>query len=381
MEFTCIHCESQFAISASQFGTSGRCPHCRELVHIPAADEAHKQRREEGLAAPSGWLGSSISGLVSLVFHMLLVLVLAYCSWELGSEGIGEEVLIGTLPTQSLDETQEDELKSEEVARDETEQIEEMVHPPSPDDSSELSTDDFRFTPTSPSGGDGGAFDLGTVSIGQGGGGTWDGMIRDLRRHGLDIVIAFDSTDSMGGEIRQVKAQIESIGNTLVTLVPKARISICTYRDAGDEYVVKGLPLTGDIRQVSDYLVDIRAGGGADHPEAVQEGLRWAVESNDFRPRARKVILLFGDAPPHPQDKTTCLRIASDFNRQHKGVVSTVTCHSPRRLPDFVEIAEVGGGESFLTSDRRQIMTQLMVLVFGSKYRGKVVEAFRLMGE
>ena len=40
----------------------------------------------------------------------------------------------------------------------------------------------------------------------------------------------------------------------------------------------------------------------------------------------------------------------------------------------------MGGGEAFLTTDERQIMTQLMVLVFGSRYREKVVEAFRLLG-
>ena len=69
-------------------------------------------------------------------------------------------------------------------------------------------------------------------------GGSWDGMLQSLRRHGLDIVVAFDSTGSMQGEINQVKRQIGRIGSTLLTLVPKTRISICTYRDQGDEYVV-----------------------------------------------------------------------------------------------------------------------------------------------
>jgi hypothetical protein len=32
-----------------------------------------------------------------------------------------------------------------------------------------------------------------------------------------------------------------------------------------------------------------------------------------------------------------------------------------------------------LTSDQRQIMTQLMVLVFGSEHRAKVLEAFKLL--
>ncbi len=38
-----------------------------------------------------------------------------------------------------------------------------------------------------------------------------------------------------------------------------------------------------------------------------------------------------------------------------------------------------GGGEAFLSRNDREIMTQLMVLVFGSEHRDKVVEALELM--
>ena len=50
-------------------------------------------------------------------------------------------------------------------------------------------------------------------------------------------------------------------------------------------------------------------------------------------------------------------------------------------MPEFYEIAAAGGGEAFLSTDQRQIMTQLMVLVFGSKHRQKVLEAFKLLEE
>jgi tagatose-1,6-bisphosphate aldolase len=50
-------------------------------------------------------------------------------------------------------------------------------------------------------------------------------------------------------------------------------------------------------------------------------------------------------------------------------------------MPEFYEIAKAGGGEAFLARDQRQIMTQLMVLVFGSRHREKVIEAFKLLDE
>jgi Mg-chelatase subunit ChlD len=162
-------------------------------------------------------------------------------------------------------------------------------------------------------------------------------------------------------------------------MVPKTRISIVTYRDETDTYLVKGTPLTSSIDTVKLYLDEIRAAGGGDEPEAVHAGLNWAMSRNRFRSRARKVVLLFGDAPPHRQYLGECLNLAQSFNRQQGGVVSTVTCRASRRMDEFVEIAQMGGGESFLTSDEREIMTQLIVLVFGSEHRRKVLDAFKLL--
>ena len=70
--------------------------------------------------------------------------------------------------------------------------------------------------------------------------------------------------------------------------------------------------------------------------------------------------------------------MVSDF-RNAGGVVSTVTCRKSNRMDAFISIAQIGQGESFLTEDEQQIMSQLIVLVFGSQYRMKVLEAFDLL--
>jgi hypothetical protein len=330
---------------------------------------------------------NSISGLTSLLIHMVIMLLLALVSYGAYSgAGSGEDVLIGELPSLQLNDGQDEELSSEQAAPSQAaeEEIDEDLELDVPMETSTATSAEEQFAVVSPSvsGGNTGSFDLGPVGIGGSGsmaGGSWEGLLQNLRRNGLDIVICFDSTGSMGGEIRQVKAQIQRIGDSLVRLVPKARISLCTYRDEGDAFVVRGLPLSGEMQEIGNYLLAVEADGGGDRPEAVHRGMRWAVENNHFRSNSRKVILIFGDAPPHRRHMEECLSIASDFARQQKGVVSTVTCRSGVRLPEFVEIAQMGGGEAFLTTDERQIMTQLMVLVFGSRYRGKVLEAFRLL--
>jgi hypothetical protein len=303
--------------------------------------------------------------------------------WTYGGSGLageGEEVLIGEMPTAALDDTVEDELEADTTAENTDESSLDELMEVEPLDMSDL-TSNVDLAAAAPIAGGGGPtmeFDVAITGVG-GAGGDWEGMIQSLRRNGLDIVIAFDSTGSMGGEIQQVKGQIERIGQALVKMVPKARISLCTYRDRGDEYLVRGIPLTNDVQQVVSFLDGVKANDGGDTPEAVQAGLRWAIDNNQFRSRARKVILVFGDAPPHAEDLQECLAIASDFARQHQGIVSTVTCRSGRRLPEFRDIADAGNGEAFLTADEKQIMTTLMVMVFGSKHRRKVLEAFELM--
>ena len=74
------------------------------------------------------------------------------------------------------------------------------------------------------------------------------------------------------------------------------------------------------------------------------------------------------------------IELALDF-RKNGGIVSTVTCRSEFVLEEFDAIAKIGGGEAFLTTNERQIMMQLMVLVFGSQHRAKVVEAFDLLNK
>jgi hypothetical protein len=386
MKIVCVHCGGEFSIKAEDLGGSGRCPHCKGEVALPKpAGQQAEERPHRG--RPLAWLDGSISGLGSLVIHMSLFLLVAL--WQVeggtGGAGEGEDVLIGLLPTQELSESPDEQLSAGEVQREQSSDLETMieVEAPATAAASSASEGELSLTTPSPSGGEAGGFDLGDVQIGglSTGGGSWEGMIGQLRRSGLDIVICFDSTGSMSGEINQVKRQIQRIGQTLTTLVPKARISICTYRDVDDEYVTKGLPLTGSIQEVSTYLERVSAGGGGDHPEAVDEGLYWSVSQNNFRPSARKVILLFGDAPPHPEKLKRALAIAGDFRTKNKGIVSTITCQSDTPMPEFYEIARAGGGEAFLTTDQRQIMSQLMVLVFGSRHRDKVLEAFKLLEE
>jgi len=321
------------------------------------------------------------------MLHLMIVVLLLMIPWQgyrSGDEGQGDVVQLGTLEDidLSLSEPDIDEFRELLQPAPQNEESRSL-----PDLQMPLNFDPFSKTQVVPNvslstGGPESNSEL-DVSIPQSaavaGQEDFGDLISRLQRDGLDIVITFDSTGSMDREIRQVKRQIRRIGNALFQLIPKTRISICTYRDTDDRYLVQGLPLTDDLTQIVEYLEGIDTGGGNDIPEGVDAGLAWSIEQNSFRAAARKVILIFGDAPPHAQNYNRCLRLAADFHEQQGGIISTVTCHNQTPLPVFVEIARLGGGEAFLSHNDRAIMSQLIVLVFGSEHRQKVLQAFQLL--
>lgn len=383
MKISCVHCGNTFSITADQLGGSGNCPHCRQVIYLPAADEAEPTR-----SRPFAWIENSISGFASLVIHCGLLIVAALWTWgSAGGPGEGDDVFIGALPGEQLSSEQEsamtaaDEVASEAADEfDEALEIEVDISPASED-----ITSIDALSPSMAASGGSSATAIGDFSRIETGGlsgsdGNWDGMLQDLKRNGLDVVIVFDSTGSMGGEINQVKSQIRRIGVALRTLIPKTRIGLVTYVDFSDrDDPAWGLPLTRDVQALETWMASVRASGGGDHPEAVQEGMKWAVDYNQFSPRAKKVILVFGDAPPHENDVEQCMKIAADFTSRQDGYVSTVTCRQLVPLEEFSKIAKAGNGEAFLTTNEREIMSQLLVLVFGSRHRSKVLEAFELL--
>lgn len=328
-----------------------------------------------------------LSAGVTLLVHAALLATIAMIPWNNFAEelpGDGTLVMIGKLPKSVLLETSEDQFDLEETLSPEFEQTFDSLDTQrfSPTITGELSDEALREMAFSPSGGGPKPFEFDSLNESDllaGGTEDFADLVSRLNRDGLDIVITFDSTGSMGGEIEQVKNQISRIGTVLFDLIEKTRIGICTYRDDGDEYVVKGLPLTDNLTEVVLFLEKVSAAGGGDEPEAVERGLQWSTEQK-FRRSARKVILLFGDAPPRPSQSVKCQSLAAEFRRTG-GVVSTVTCRARRKMDEFVAIAELGNGEAFLTANEREIVTQLIVLVFGSKHRDKVIEAFDLLGE
>ncbi len=178
----------------------------------------------------------------------------------------------------------------------------------------------------------------------------WVAWSYNVKPSGLDVVLVLDTTASMGDELRIIKDKIRSIMSKVQSYDPGLRVrwGLVLYRDRGDEYVVRRIRLTEDYQKLAWEVDRLRAEGGGDWRESVNEALHVAVkEMNwDMRPEVAKVMFVIGDAPPHmdyPGDYDYHIELRQAALRGIKVVV--VGCSGITRGDgDFKRMAEVGGG-------------------------------------
>ncbi len=170
----------------------------------------------------------------------------------------------------------------------------------------------------------------------------------------LEMVFVLDTTGSMGGMIGAAKQKIWSIVNDVLKSPhpPRVRVGLVVYRDHGDAYVTKVLPLTGDLDQVDTMLRGSQAGGGGDTPEDVRQSLSEGVLKTRWsppRPHLAQVLFLVGDAPPHDDYKSEPDTCASADRAARAGItVNAIQCgNDPDTKAAWERIVRCGKGEYF----------------------------------
>jgi uncharacterized repeat protein (TIGR01451 family) len=152
----------------------------------------------------------------------------------------------------------------------------------------------------------------------------------------VDIVFAFDITGSMGGELDNLKLNAVDIMNSLAGLISDVQFGLVSFADyegffetsesVGGCTYASSYGNTGDVPYSVNQTLDpsittvagaigalsLSPGGGADFPESYSRAL-WELAQEllgntgpdgavDWRPEARRIVILFGDAIPHSCD-------------------------------------------------------------------------------
>jgi hypothetical protein len=139
--------------------------------------------------------------------------------------------------------------------------------------------------------------------------------IRTILEHekgkNVDIVLCLDTTNSMKNDIDAVRSKLIPMLSDIIADFSGFRIGMVLYKDYYDEYLNTVIPFTGDFGVFQKNLNAIQVRGGGDIPEAVHEALyegalkfAWAAES--------RLMILIGDAPPHPRQRGTISKTMVD---------------------------------------------------------------------
>jgi hypothetical protein len=235
---------------------------------------------------------------------------------------------------------------------------------------------------------------------GGGGGGTFPWYIDELRHKGLDIVLVIDGTKSMDFVINDVKSRMTQFASRVRQLVPIARVGVVVFGGKGE--LLDMQPLTLSTAKLQTFLSSIQAKGGGEWEENTLGAVQAAITKMDWKPYARKVIVLIGDSPPEKEDFAPLLALLRDFRRKN-GTLSGVDVQQEEHeryeralwirvhrqeptleeigpLPEFAKqaqaaykvLAVAGGGSIRSLSHDADVNHQAMILVFGDKWQDEV---------
>ena len=124
----------------------------------------------------------------------------------------------------------------------------------------------------------------------------------------LDMVIAFDTTGSMGTYIAAVRAHVTTLIPKLFEENKDLRLKIvafgdyCDMRGRNGEFglAYQESPLTDDINTLVNFVTRAQNTGGGDSDEFYELVIKKVTEETPWRIGAKKAVLLIADCDPHP---------------------------------------------------------------------------------
>jgi hypothetical protein len=235
-----------------------------------------------------------------------------------------------------------------------------------------------------------------------------------LAHQPVDLAIVIDCTASMSGEIAEAQGGIDDLMRFVGDVSGGIRVGIVGYRDRRERFETVGWDFTTSISDARRNLWRLSAEGGGDKPELVDQGLELAVTTFHWDRAHRGVLVLVGDAPPHPGRGAACVALAQHAHRH--GVtthvigcdpaivddddpaaeIETVTSEpekidpreirragrSSHRVPAsidfFPEIAAAGGGRVVNLARDQRLVPEIAGLVVGTEFEAPLVEFFEI---
>jgi hypothetical protein len=129
-----------------------------------------------------------------------------------------------------------------------------------------------------------------------------------------DVIFLFDVTGSMGGVLSTVKSKAINIMNGIRGAIPDTEFGVGSFGDYPGRYISYGYnsyyggssdypfnmdqDITADTTAITTAINSLYARGGSDGPESYTRAV-WESMHYSWRDGAKRIVVIFGDAPPH----------------------------------------------------------------------------------
>ena len=228
----------------------------------------------------------------------------------------------------------------------------------------------------------------------------------------IDLAIVLDCTASMSGEIGDAQGGVDDLMSFVGDVSGGIRVAVAGYRDRRERFEQIGWDFASRIEDARRHLWQLSAEGGGDRPELVDRGLALAYRRFSWDPSRRGVLILVGDAPPHPGRGGQCVDLAR--NARSRGVTTHVIGCDPsiddvddppptttdsdeivlgpygmvgtrgrrrfgpdrREIAFFPEIAAAGGGRVVNLARDERLVPEIAGLIVGVEFEAPMVEFF-----
>jgi hypothetical protein len=127
-------------------------------------------------------------------------------------------------------------------------------------------------------------------------------IVSEQKGKTLDLVLALDTTQSMENDIPHLQKNLIPLLEETTSGFERFRFGMVLYKDYMEEYITKVGNFQPNLLAAKRFLNSVRVFGGRDIPEAVYEALYDAVKGFPWDAED-KLIILIGDAPPHPKPR------------------------------------------------------------------------------